>query len=150
MNKMHQFFLHILLPTFIGTCIYIGWRSTDLLVFQWIEYCGLQSLIIRPIISLPEWLLYSLPDGCWVYAITSWMILIWGRYTVWTWIGIILAVGTEYGQLLRLVPGSYQTLDIIYYISAFILARTLNKGESNEKASLVHRGPACDGLLGIW
>jgi len=141
MHILARSFLHVLLPTFVGTCIYIGWRSTDLLVFRWIEYCGLQSLVIRPAIKLPEWLLYSLPDGCWVYATTSWMLLIWKRFSVWIWVGVVLAVGAEYGQLLGLVQGTYQSLDVIFYVSAFVLARA-----SNEKAFLVYNGVGCDGF----
>ena len=144
MRTLARFFLHVLLPTAVGTCVYVGWRLTNLLVFRWIEYCGLQSLVIRPTISLPEWLLYLLPDGCWVYAITSWMMLIWKRFTAWTWVGVVLAVGAEYGQLLGLVQGTYDTLDVVFYVGAFILA-----GALNEKAPLVHRGPACNGVLGV-
>lgn len=144
MNTTVCFLLHVVFPTIIGTAVYIGWRSTDLLVFHWIEYCNLTALVFRPTMPLPEWLLYSLPDGCWVYATTSWMLLIWKRFVPWVWVGLILAVVAEYGQLFGFVQGTFQTLDVLFYVGGFVLA-----GIFNEKTPLVHTRNAGDGLLGV-
>lgn len=138
-----RFLIHVIVPTAIGTAVYVGWRSTDLLVFRWIEYCRLSGLVFRPTIDLPHWLLYSLPDGCWVYAATSWMLLIWKRLVPWTWVAVVLAVGAEYGQLFGFVQGTYQTLDVLFYIGGFILAGVLN-----EKTSLVNVRNIGHDLLG--
>src|SRR5687768_6416071 len=85
-------------------------------------------LVSRPAVPLPHWLLYSLPDGCWVYAYTSWMMLIWGRPVLWVWSGVILAVGAELGQLLGPVPETYDNLDMAFYVGAFILAMVTASG----------------------
>ena len=144
MNTATRFLLHVVCPTFIGTAVYVGWRSTDLLVFRWIEFCNLTAFVFRPTIALPEWLLYSLPDGCWVYATTSWMLLIWKRWVPWAWVGVALAVVAEFGQLFGFVPGTYQTLDVLFYTGAFVLA-----GAFNEKTPLVYARNTGDGILGI-
>lgn len=127
MQAVPRFLVHVIMPIAIGTCVYLGWRTQDLLAFRWIEYCGLSSFLVRPAIALPEWILYSLPDGCWVYATTSWMIMIWKHLTPWTWVAVVLAVVAEFGQLLGIVQGTYQTLDVLFYVAGFILAGVLNE-----------------------
>lgn len=138
-----RFLIHVVLPTALGTCVYIGWRSTDLLVFRWMEFCGLNYLVLRSTMTLPDWLLYSFPDGCWVYATTSWILIIWKRFNFWTYLAVVLAVGAECGQHVGIVQGTYQTLDIVFYIAGFILA-----GMFNEKTPLVSTGDDRDGILG--
>jgi len=134
MTTFLRFTLHVVFPTALGTCVYVGWRTPDLLVFHWIDYCGLNSFVYRPTVALPEWVLFTLPDGCWVYATTSWMLLIWQRLVPWAWLGVILAVGGEIGQFFGYVQGTYQTLDIVFYIGAFIIA-----GAINAKTPIVYR-----------
>lgn len=143
MSTTARFLLQVVLPTAIGSCVYVGWRSTDLLVFRWIEYFGLTAFVFRPTVVLPDWLLYSLPDGCWVFSATSWMLLIWNRWVPWTLIPVILAVSAEFGQLLGLVQGTYETLDILFYLLGFFLA-----GIRNEKTRMVIVCNSCDGDLG--
>jgi hypothetical protein len=140
MRNLILFLLNVLVPITLGASIYVGWRSTDLLVFRWIEWFGAGSLILRPDFALPSWVLYSLPDGCWVYACTSWMLLIWGRLVPWVWTGVVLAVGAELGQLVGLVPGTYDHLDMVFYVGAFLAA-----GVVYGQTHVVNGGPAGDG-----
>lgn len=132
MQAVPRFLLHVILPLAIGSCVYFGWRTQDLLAFRWLEYCGLSAFLVRPSIVLPEWILYSLPDGCWVYATTSWMIMIWKHLTLWAWVAVVLAVASEFGQLMGIVQGTYHSFDVLFYVAGFILS-----GALNEKAHLV-------------
>lgn len=139
------FLLNVFLPTVVGTAVYVGWRSTNLLVFKWLEIVGLTGFVMRPSWQLPEWALYSLPDGCWVYATTSWLLLIWGRITVWAWLAVIMAIGSEFGQLMGFVPGTYQTLDVIFYSLGFLLSLV-----TYEKTSSVNLGDFCNEPASDW
>lgn len=116
--------IRVALPIAVGASIYIGWRSPDLQVFHWIENLGAASLIVRPTTPIASWMLYSLPDGLWCLAFTNWMLLIWNRAVPWVWTGVILGVTTELGQLLGIVPGTYELLDIGFYTGGFVFART--------------------------
>jgi hypothetical protein len=129
----------------MGSAIYVGWRSTDLLVFRWIESLKLSPLLVRPGWDLPEWMLYSFPDGCWVYAITSWMLIIWLRVNAWVVTGFVLAVASEIGQLLSLVPGSFDALDLFFYFLGFAIPVVLH-----EKKLLVRRRTDNDVTPGHW
>lgn len=126
---MGKFGIYVVLPTFVGASVYLLFRTPSLVVFHWVEAIGLHThlMALRRCLSdvqLPEWLLYSLPDGIWVYAITMWMSIIWHGETPWPWlsIGVLLAVGAEFGQAIGCVPGTYQHLDVLFYIGAFLLA----------------------------
>jgi hypothetical protein len=50
------------------------------------------------------------------------MLAIWGRMTPWACSGVVLAVGAEFGQWFAVVPGTYDTLDVVFYVVAFLLA----------------------------
>lgn len=121
--------LHVVLPTAIGTGVYLLFRTPTLLVFDWLDAVGL----CEPVMSMrrylsdvqpPDWLLYSLPDGIWVYAATAWLAIIWRRSPCWPWLSVpvVLAVGTEAGQAIGLVPGTHQHLDVVFYVGGFLLA----------------------------
>ncbi len=122
MRRVAFYLINVFFPIALGAVIYVGWRSTDVMVFRWLEVTDASGLVIRPAVSLPSWVLYCLPDGCWVYAYTSWMLAIWGRSGPWVYSGVVLAVGAEFGQLVGVVPGTYDTLDVIFYVAGFILA----------------------------
>jgi hypothetical protein len=144
MRRSVVFLLQVVLPIAVGASIYVGWRTTDLLVFRWIDAVGASELVFRPAVPLPGWVLCSLPDGCWVYAYTSWMLMIWGRITPWVLSGVILAVGAEFGQLLGLVPGTYDNLDVAFYVGACILA-----GVIHAQTHMVNRRSGRDGFPGV-
>lgn len=130
-----RFCLFVALPIAIGASIYLLFRTTSLLVFQWLIAVGLFDVTISvrgyfSQIQLADWLLYCLPDGIWVYALTNWMILIWEGCppAPWLLIGLILGVGGEIGQALSIVPGTYQHLDLVFYCLGFGMACLHLKG----------------------
>jgi len=106
-----------------------------LLVFTWYGWLGLQAplLALRANLAgvrhfLPAFVLYSLPDALWVYSFTFLMQSVWflhpksyGR-TFWILLPVSLAVGAEVGQLLKVVPGTFDLMDIAGYIAAWAAA----------------------------
>ena len=112
----------VVLPIVLGTVVYVGWRPTNLLVFDWMAIFGIPEKVFRPTLSLPETLLYSFPDGCWVFAGTSWMLMIWRRIHPWIFVFVLLGVGSEFGPRIGLVPGTFEWNDIAFYIGGFTLS----------------------------
>ena len=102
-------------------------------MFDWFNTLGVSDLIsnLRKFSlfnsQIPLWIKYSLPDGLWVYSLTSLMIIIWqdvkskSKY-YWIASSIIIAIVIELGQYLRLIPGTYDILDIILCLIAFSLS----------------------------
>ncbi|HRB97506.1 MAG TPA: hypothetical protein PKY67_07330 [Nitrosomonas sp.] len=73
-----------------------------------------------------DWIKYNLPDGLWVYSLTSLMIIIWKSYTlkslIWICSGLLIAIISEFCQYIGVFPGTYDSIDIIFYLLAFGLA----------------------------
>jgi hypothetical protein len=79
---------------------------------------------------VPDVLLFSLPDALWVYSATASMILAWRRSSAfgarcWQRVPLVLAVGAELGQWLRLVPGTFDIRDVVLIAAASTLASIL-------------------------
>jgi hypothetical protein len=121
--------LHVVLPIFVGAAIYVSWRSPWLLVFTWIDTIGVAPVVadVRaaalPVrAQLPSWVLFSLPDALWVYAVTWSMALVWNRKLeatsarCWVLAGGLLACSGEVGQALRIVPGTFDVGDVLCYV----------------------------------
>tara|TARA_B100002051_G_C16742557_1_gene645244 strand:- start:5050 stop:5469 length:420 start_codon:yes stop_codon:yes gene_type:complete len=128
-----QIITHVVIPILIGSSIYLIYRSETLIMFGWFNALGVSDLVskLRNFSlfnsQIPLWIKYSLPDGLWVYSLTSLMIIIWqdvkskSKY-YWIASSIIIAIVIELGQYLRLIPGTYDILDIILCLIAFTLA----------------------------
>jgi hypothetical protein len=116
-------FLHVFAPISFGILIYILFRGSFFLH-------PLKDFL--PILqnNLPEWVLYNLPDGLWLYSFLSCVLFIWRKnlsigFVLWSSVAIISAIISEYFQRIKLIPGTYDLYDLIAYIIAIILF-TLN------------------------
>ena len=66
----------------IGCLIYAGYRSDDLLMFEWFDYLGVSNHVMcfRDICSefhIPNFIKFSLPDGLWVLSYMMIIGVIW-------------------------------------------------------------------------
>jgi len=117
-----MFATFVVVPLTLGVVVYIGWRSTTLLVFGWMEIVGIPVDIWRSTVTLPPLILYSFPDGCWVFAGTSWMFLIWKRLNSWVAVFVLLGTGSEVGQGVGIIPGTFEWNDLTSYIAGFTIS----------------------------
>lgn len=149
MNARFEIGIHVCLPIFVGGAVYTLFGSPTLWVFDWYAQLGLTDFVItvrgiftdlRPL--LPGWVLYSLPDGLWVYAYTSLMANIWkvsaksNVKVAWVLSGVVLAFGTEFGQSLGLISGTFDVWDIYFYVTGFLLAALTSALGKSEEAEL--------------
>ena len=124
---------HVIIPIFIGSFIYLIFRSETLIMFDWLHTLGVSDLVIKLRklslfnAQIPLWIKYSLPDGLWVYSLTSLMIIIWkdvrskSKY-YWITSSIIIAIIIEIGQYFKFIPGTYDSIDIFLCLIAFSLS----------------------------
>ncbi|MFN2531809.1 MAG: hypothetical protein ABR555_10975 [Pyrinomonadaceae bacterium] len=145
MNK-RQCFLHVFLPLFLGGLVYVLWRDPKTLMFRWSDSLRMGGLISAIRLTgkldanMPQWVRYSLPDGLWVYSLTAFMTLVWRDTdswlrSAWVAVGLIVGCGIEFGQLIGVVPGSFDTGDLVACITGFVLALVFTS-EINFKRSL--------------
>lgn len=120
---------HIFTPILLGCSIYLLFRSENILLFQWVKTIGFESFLtaLREnslSITVPNWLLYSLPDGLWVYAFTAALFLFWqGKNSVWIWIPIFISVIFEFAQATKIIQGKFDVLDLLFSAIAFALSQ---------------------------
>ena len=112
----------------LGGLIYISFRTDTLVMFKWFSAISLGPIIsdlriitmqVTPI--LPDWFLYSLPDGLWIFSYVALIMAIWKNKInkesiFWVLIIPFIAIMSEIGQLYALVPGTFDILDLTFYL----------------------------------
>lgn len=117
----------------LGGFIYILFRPSEHIFFDWIRSIGLGhwlNLIRENSISsnllLPEWIVYSLPNGLWAFAYALLISIIWRESKSWIrylwFISIpVLVIGYEVLQYASIIPGTFSMQDIGFGIGGLIL-----------------------------
>ncbi len=117
----------------IGGLIYVLFRDSSLIMFGWIDKLGGSSLIENiqastlPIgKSFPAWLVYSLPDGLWLFSYVCLMLYLWRKSLtriglIWVFLLPVLAICHELAQLTNLMIGTFDPIDLLFYGLATIL-----------------------------
>ncbi len=133
MKLRTQLFLAHIISLFIGGMIYLLFRTEKLLMFKWFNALGAEGILkkIRFIsleyrTSLPNWFLYSMPDGLYVFSYVSLMLAVWNmKFTAtslfWMLNIPLIIIISEIGQWMQIVPGTYDTTDLIFYLSCSII-----------------------------
>ncbi len=97
-------------------------------MFFWFETIGIMNLInqIRKNTilygnKLPDILLYSLPDGFWIFSYISLILYLWKNELktenlLWIFMIPLIAILSEIGQLMHIVPGTFDILDLLMYL----------------------------------
>ena len=122
-----------------GGFIYIGFRSSNIILFNWINYTGFLDLVydLRIITlpykeRLPDWFLYCLPDGLWIFSYVCFVLIIWKRkitkYSLlWILSLPLIFILCEFLQYYGCVPGTFDVFDIIFFIFGALLPILVNK-----------------------
>jgi len=129
LQKSRLLLFHVLFPLLIGGLIYISFRSKALLLFRWfdeIKISGFTNLIrctLSPMKKyIPNWAIYSLPDGLWVYALSSSLFIIWGKDCLKSFYRVLIIIAfapcLEIMQFYNILPGTFDIIDLIFYIIA--------------------------------
>jgi hypothetical protein len=120
----------------VGSAIYILFRPTSLLMFNWADALGLMIPIhalrmhcLSVTNFLPSWFIYSFPFALWVVAYLFFVKAIWWqsaspwRY-LWFWCVPLVSVTAEICQYHGLIQGTFDPVDILIIIlcTAFSLS----------------------------
>lgn len=117
----------------LGGLIYILFRQETLQMFGWFDSINLLGIIseLRELTIpmkkyLPEWFIYSLPDGLWVFSYVSGLMLVWDNHinkSNFFWIILIpfLSLSSEFVQFYNLIPGTFDLMDMTFYLIGAVL-----------------------------
>lgn len=118
---------------FLFACmIYISNRSFDMILYKWLNINTsnvIFSYLQQHAIPLPDWALYNLPDGLWLFSYTLLIDAIWSKNNIkYYFIGIItlFILILEIAQMMHIFPGTGDILDIASYLIALIIYSLYN------------------------
>ena len=121
-----------------GSFLYLKFRSETLLMFKWAETLGLNNLIssIRGSSSLlnsyqMNYVVFSAPFGMWVISFCCFIGAIWHKDSsvaaiIWRLFVPAIAISSELLQFLGLLPGTYDTSDLLVLIVSTIIGLTIS------------------------
>ena len=142
------------IAVFTGGMIYVLCRPSDYSFFQWIRSMGfdgaLSFLRIHSLPNgsqLPEWIVFSLPDGLWAFAYTLLILTIWfNSKSSWKylWYATIpaLTIGSEILPWQGIIPGTFCLSDLVIIVCgliAGILTANINLKQSRHEKAQVFR-----------
>ena len=142
--KKYLIFGHII-PLLFGGLIYVFFRTSSLLMFSWYKNIGLGEVLSRlrkstiPIAGfIPDWILYSLPDGLWIFSYVCLILFIWKnsvslRNIFWILIIPGLAISSELCQRFTFITGTFDWTDLLLYIFGMTLPFIFFKKSINFK-----------------
>ena len=135
---MKKVILHIALPIFVGSMIYILFREKELLMFNWFNYLKLNFIIdflrnnfYEYRIYIPKSILFSLPDALWVYSFTMFLSIYFKNRIILS----VIFVGSIITEILQLwfVVGTFDIYDVIYMFTLYLIAMYFIKKFEEEK-----------------
>lgn len=134
MDRRHFKFLgfiliHIILPLIIGAFLYIYFRN-DSIIFkrsinlELIKGDSKKIEIYHP--KVADWIIYSLPDGLWVYSFSAVLYSIWGKnfsgIKIIIFIPFVVLCILETLQYFKIITGTFDFMDIfISFIMSILL-----------------------------
>lgn len=128
-----QIIIGHLFTLLLGGFVYISFRQDTLKMFRWFDSINLSAVISElrlltlPLSDhLPNWFLYSLPDGLWICSYLSVLLVVWdnviSKHNIhWLLLVPMIAIFSEIGQLFKIVPGTFDILDLIFYLGGTVL-----------------------------
>ena len=131
MRGLKIFFGFIFL--FIGSYLYLKFRSETLLMFKWAENLGLDFIVSSIRRSFEEFNLYqmnyfvfSAPYGLWVISFCCFIGAIWHKDSsvsaiIWRLFVPVIAISSEILQFVGFLPGTYDINDLlVLFVSTII------------------------------
>ncbi len=138
-----------LLTLLIGGLIYILFRVDSLRMFEWINIIQLDTPVklLRESTTdikalLPNWFVFSLPDGLLVFSYISLTLLIWKnkvsrKNIFWICIMPVIAIIVEMGQLYSIMPGTFDLIDLCFYtMGVFIPLMIFSNSLTNNRRTI--------------
>lgn len=128
---------------FVGGMIYLMFRDESLVMFRWCEELHIKGYIdsLRIPCTLPQWVVYSLPDGLWLCSYVLFISVVWNFDLKHGWPYIFslptIAIASELAQAFGWVRGTFDWVDLLCYViglySGYIVVKYLNSRDYETK-----------------
>jgi hypothetical protein len=131
----------------LGLGIYIFFRSGQVYFNKWLlnqnlgfDLHWIRSFTLQICEFLPDWFLFSLPDALWMFSLSTLIHDIWKNepkvnLLFWSMITPIIAVTWEIAQGLKFISGTFDWVDILFYLIVTAIINFKLKTNKYEKTS---------------
>ena len=127
---------HLIIPLLTGIMIYLLYRGIPFLKVERLFAVQLNKNFLF------YFMLYNLPDALWFYSLLITLKIIWnkqlfskGKY--WLYAVIIAVFFSEFAQKIKIIPGTFDVLDIVAYVIAYsVFIFRIHKNSLNYKINL--------------
>lgn len=128
---MRKLVFKVILPLILSITIYLLFRPITLKGYNLLnpllikQLIGLRSHFFNFSSILPNWVIYSLPDGLWIYSFTNAMLLLFDNKSLkilFASVPIIMAYMHELCQLVLSNYGTFDVNDLILYSFFYLIA----------------------------
>ena len=136
MNRIVKLLIAII-SLCLGGLIYIVFRSEDLLMFRWFDSLGLHGIVSQLRFDYGQtniwnWVNYNMPACLWLFSYMFVMDALWNDgnnmiYQVFIYVLPVVAILSELLQLVNIIPGTFDLLDLASYAISIILFITIKK-----------------------
>ena len=126
---MIKVFFRVIFPVFLGILIYVFFRIPNYRILKQLNIDGTEQLIKN--YNLPDWFVYNLPDALWLIGFGSLIFIIW-EYEfkklniIWFFIPLICAFTLEIAQYYSILDGTFDFMDLLFYLFGFITIIIVN------------------------
>jgi hypothetical protein len=149
LEKVKPFILVIKEPfqyLILGLGIYVFFRSSQVYFNNWLlnQKIGFDLQWVRTYTLqlgtfLPDWFLFSLPDGLWLLSFCLLMKSLWGqdnKRMLWFWTLILPVVSLfwEIGQSIKIISGTFDFIDLLFYSIVTLIIIHKNTKTNYEKS----------------
>lgn len=113
----------------LGGLAYVIFRPKSLVMFDWFEQMGIMPFVNQlrqeyGSITLNDFWLNSVPAGLWLFSYLYVIDSIWQQknllYKYFLYLLPFAAIASEFLQLTSLVPGTFDIVDVLCYLLAFL------------------------------
>ncbi|MCO5259858.1 MAG: hypothetical protein M9916_06910 [Crocinitomicaceae bacterium] len=112
-NKVKNILYFVIFPLLLGTVIYVSTRTNNI---YFLKALNLENSKI----SLPNWIMFNLPDGLWAFSFSSLIAIIWQNsirkeYMFWLIFSCIVSI------IIEISYGTFDLLDLIFILIGFLI-----------------------------
>jgi hypothetical protein len=130
-------YLFLILLSLLAAYIYLIYRDSSILFNQLFLHVrfdlDFERQQIQDLLPLPNWFIYSLPGGIWVYVTTiiaSKHECMENKFTkILAFLPSTYAIGLEFFQLFHFTDGTFDWVDLLVIIAATYTAKRVNRNE---------------------
>lgn len=120
-------------PVIVGGLIYLTYRTDTLIMFAWLNKIGLTDTIVflrsnqlLQNLTIPNWIKFSLPDALWLFSFNYVLLTLWNfnvnqQSAFWLFLAPTIGLFSELGQLVNIVPGTFDLVDLVLLLIATLI-----------------------------